>query len=97
MSNGITVEGAMIVILFFIAICLWALFDKSSENSTVNAFDDDEIISVTKRMEVTLPHTTWDVLADRADRYQLRRSEYVAWLLMTHLDTPVSADEDTWN
>ncbi len=96
MSPEITFDGSIAVILVSIIALIWVFIGKPSQNSTAGAFeDDDEIISVTKKMSVTLPYAKWDALTDRAEQYGLRRNDYVARLLSTHLDeTPAWTDED---
>ncbi len=95
MSPEITFDGSITVILIAIIALLWVFNSKPSQHSTEGASEDDEIVSVTKKMSVTLPSAKWEVLADYAEQYGLRRNDYVTRLLSTHLDgTPAWSDED---
>jgi len=96
MSSGITLEGAILVIVVGMLVCLLVIFIGKSPYSNEHDVDEgDEIIGMTKRTHLTLSNSEWYVLERRAERDRMRRDEYLAWLVSRHLDgNSVETDEN---
>lgn len=80
MPQGTTIEGWMVIGVIFI-FTVWLLMRKSPISAKTASKDVRKVVTATKRLQLTLSKTTWELLEKQAERKNMDVEEYIEHII----------------